>query len=306
MWMLATWSYMVCVMKNPGNPLASFGATSTAASVPGSNSSSRNGPYIRIPTQSSSRTRIRTDSHVQTADQLSSDSESEDDTDSDGCSDDDNTPLNEEQLRRSEFMYAITVKDNGEPRYCQKCNVPKPDRAHHCSVCGVCVLKMDHHCPWVNNCIGFSTQKAFLLFIFYTAFYCLIIAVSTLVFYIKFIYNAPGTQEVEITPLALIVLSLSFSLALVFFSGFHIYLAFSNLTTIESYERNNFRADVRRRGSMKKHINLFDLGIKKNLKQVFGSHWPQWFVPTQTTLGDGMRFPISYENYNELRQSQSV
>ena len=29
---------------------------------------------------------------------------------------------------------------------CQKCGVPKPPRAHHCSMCQTCVLKMDHHC----------------------------------------------------------------------------------------------------------------------------------------------------------------
>eukprot|EP00808_Paulinella_micropora_P028464 g25301.t1 len=32
-------------------------------------------------------------------------------------------------------------------RFCRKCNVVKPMRAHHCSVCKRCVLKMDHHCP---------------------------------------------------------------------------------------------------------------------------------------------------------------
>jgi palmitoyltransferase len=37
-------------------------------------------------------------------------------------------------------------------KFCQKCNIYKPFRAHHCSVCNRCVLKMDHHCPWINNC----------------------------------------------------------------------------------------------------------------------------------------------------------
>ncbi len=66
----------------------------------------------------------------------------------------------------------------GAPRFCEKCHVVKPDRAHHCSVCETCVLKMDHHCPWVNNCVGFGNYKFFCQFVTYGYAYCLTLMCS--------------------------------------------------------------------------------------------------------------------------------
>jgi predicted amidophosphoribosyltransferase len=48
---------------------------------------------------------------------------------------------------------------------CVRCAQSKPPRAHHCRQCGRCVKKMDHHCPWVNNCVGYTNQRVFLLFV---------------------------------------------------------------------------------------------------------------------------------------------
>eukprot|EP00468_Gymnochlora_sp_CCMP2014_P009955 CAMPEP_0167747166 /NCGR_PEP_ID=MMETSP0110_2-20121227/4131_1 /TAXON_ID=629695 /ORGANISM="Gymnochlora sp., Strain CCMP2014" /LENGTH=66 /DNA_ID=CAMNT_0007632039 /DNA_START=193 /DNA_END=390 /DNA_ORIENTATION=- len=43
----------------------------------------------------------------------------------------------------------MAARDEGKDiPQCDKCKLPKPERAHHCSVCGRCTLKMDHHCPW--------------------------------------------------------------------------------------------------------------------------------------------------------------
>lgn len=48
----------------------------------------------------------------------------------------------------------ITTAFDGSVRRCVKCDLIKPDRAHHCSTCDRCILSMDHHCPWIGGCVG--------------------------------------------------------------------------------------------------------------------------------------------------------
>ena len=40
--------------------------------------------------------------------------------------------------------------------YCDKCDVVRPPRAHHCRVSNRCVLQYDHFCIWLNNSVGYN------------------------------------------------------------------------------------------------------------------------------------------------------
>lgn len=53
-------------------------------------------------------------------------------------------------------------------RWCKKCQLPKPPRAHHCRHCNRCIPKMDHHCPWTGTCVSLQTFPHFLRFLIYT------------------------------------------------------------------------------------------------------------------------------------------
>lgn len=63
---------------------------------------------------------------------------------------------------------ASTSPATNPPRWCRKCNAPKPPRAHHCRHCGRCIPKMDHHCPWTGNCVSLQTFPHFLRFLAWT------------------------------------------------------------------------------------------------------------------------------------------
>ncbi|XP_028840069.1 palmitoyltransferase ZDHHC20-A isoform X3 [Denticeps clupeoides] len=188
-----------------------------------------------------------------------------------------------------------TCTGSGAIRYCDHCQLIKPDRCHHCSSCDQCVLKMDHHCPWVNNCVGFSNYKFFVLFLGYSSLYCLFITATVLQYFIKFwtlcqmkaIQNCPENQLPD-THAKFHVLFLFFVASMFFISVmslfiYHLWLVGKNRTTIEA-----FRSPVFRGGTDK---NGFTLGFSKNVAEVFGDEKKLWFLPIYTSQGDGYTFP---------------
>lgn len=184
----------------------------------------------------------------------------------------------------------VTRTMSGSVRYCNRCVLVKPDRAHHCSICSRCVLKMDHHCPWVNNCVCFHNYKFFMLFLGYALMYCLFIMATCLPYFIRFWKGDFGTAasagRYHIVFAFFVALMFAISLGSLF--GYHCYLVANNRTTLEA-----FRAPMFRGGADK---NGFSIGAFNNFKEVFGNSPNLWMVPVFTSLGDGCEFPVRREH----------
>uniref|UniRef100_A0AAX7VHU3 Palmitoyltransferase n=1 Tax=Astatotilapia calliptera TaxID=8154 RepID=A0AAX7VHU3_ASTCA len=182
----------------------------------------------------------------------------------------------------------FTRAQSGAIRFCDRCQVLKPDRCHHCSVCEMCVLKMDHHCPWVNNCVGFSNYKFFLLFLAYSMMYCIFIAATVFQYFLKF-------WEVTFCH------SLFSGFYLMFLFGYHCWLVAKNRSTLEA-----FSAPVFANGPDK---NGFNVGTRRNLEQVFGENRRLWFIPVFTSQGNGHYFALknrSSESQNPLLANEDM
>ncbi|XP_058654403.1 palmitoyltransferase ZDHHC15B isoform X2 [Onychostoma macrolepis] len=186
----------------------------------------------------------------------------------------------------------FTRAQSGAIRFCDRCQVIKPDRCHHCSVCETCVLKMDHHCPWVNNCVGFSNYKFFLLFLSYSMIYCVFIASTVFQYFLKFWVGDLPNGPAKFHVLFLLFVALMFFVSLMFLFGYHCWLVAKNRSTLEAFSAPVFQNGPDRNG--------FNVGLSRNLQQVFGEVKKLWFIPVFTSQGDGHYFPL-----RTLRESEN-
>lgn len=185
-----------------------------------------------------------------------------------------------EPLGSMRDMDTITVSSTGGARFCKKCQVPKPDRTHHCSTCKRCVLKMDHHCPWLSTCLGLHNYKAFVLFLLYTSLFCWVCFVSTAYWIWVEVFESRQYLS-EFAPVQVIILAVLagiIGLVITGFTAWHIYLCIRGQTTIECLEKTRYLAGVRRRVEQNRHDQqlphhrrgLSDRGISDTLQRAGG------------------------------------
>ena len=191
--------------------------------------------------------------------------------------------------------FHIGDEDFKKKRYCLLCQVFKPERTHHCSVCNICILNMDHHCPWVDNCIGFYNKKFFIQLLFYfflTSFSFCITYIPYSIDIIKIIIKTYGKGNLNVVYKNFLILLnniilLGFSVVDFNFLKFHIKLISSNLTTIETLDKELMEN------------KKYDVGFENNFKQVFGDNKLLWFLPINLPMGypngDGLTWPTNDE-----------
>jgi len=153
-------------------------------------------------------------------------------------------------------------------KFCKKCQGWKPSRAHHCSVCQRCVFRMDHHCPWINNCVGYGSQKFFMLFLFYISIlsaYSLILLLTT-----SLLWSQSGAP---INPVS-VCLGSMIGVESAFFAYFvmtfiteQLESLETNTTLIETYQFSTAAV----RGT-----------FAGNFKVIFGTNVFLWFIPIDT------------------------
>ncbi|KAF2662909.1 DHHC zinc finger membrane protein [Lophiostoma macrostomum CBS 122681] len=213
-------------------------------------------------------------------------------------------------------------QQNQTRKWCRKCNVAKPPRAHHCSTCKRCIPKLDHHCPWTANCVSHTTFPHFMRFLFYAVISMLYLwsYLWPPVSYLWANRHLPSYLGPNMFQLAcLMLLCVGNSLTLFVLSILlvrNIWCLAVNTTTIEGWEIERHKTLVRRaryfggylegpdgvQMRIQKQEFPFDIGIWSNFKQGMGTgNILAWFWPFAATppITTGLKFETNgFEDEN--------
>lgn len=178
-------------------------------------------------------------------------------------------------IPKNSVQISLEEKEKVPAQVCLKCKCNKSSRTHHCSICTRCISKMDHHCPWINNCVGFYTQKHFVLFLFYIMISCLY---SFIMLIIRATFCATK-QEAQLCkrPREEVSLDLLLGLAAFFVGGiFFLFVTVMLYDQISCIITNASGIDLLKKSPVEKRSAMI------NLEETFGGKFGiYWFIPTR-------------------------
>ncbi|KAF9425094.1 hypothetical protein BGZ94_007856, partial [Podila epigama] len=152
---------------------------------------------------------------------------------------------------------------------CKHCNLPKPERTHHCNVCKKCILKYDHHCPWIHNCVGHFNHRFFVMFmtnLFVACVYFVGMGVGPFRLLADEEAYWPFWLDRGLVAFSEVV-AVFVGLAVGAMAGWHWYLTLTAQTTLEQYSNNYMKNVCKQNGDT--FSNMYDFGPIGNLQNFF-------------------------------------
>ncbi|KNC81916.1 hypothetical protein SARC_05789 [Sphaeroforma arctica JP610] len=195
-------------------------------------------------------------------------------------------------LGPGEFPMAWEPADKREQlQYCYQCERFKPPRAHHCRECGTCCPKMDHHCPWINGCVGWKNQKAFVLFLLYVVldgFHSMYIIGwrAYLLVHFGLVWRQPMLFA-DVFLVGSVAFAVWLAVGVLLF--FQLRIVLRNRSDIEAWIM--LKADDRRQPEEEPFAFPYTLSRRANFAAVFGPSPLWWFIPT-ASHGNGLWWDV--------------
>ncbi|KAM6490991.1 zf-DHHC domain containing protein [Amanita muscaria] len=201
-------------------------------------------------------------------------------------------------------------------RHCDKEDILKPYRAHHCRHCGRCILRYDHHCPWIGQCVGARNHKYFLNFTEAGGVACAYIFSTLLGFTIH--DSILNHANVDPQRIAVIALAGLFSIFTWTLTVSHVLLILRSQTTVEQMVIRHM--EERESDQLNRALSFCDFRGKKLMRKEWDKEWGKlnteghiwwvedkrkawedvmgtsiwgWFLPIGRGVNDGLSYPVN-------------